>query len=196
MKILFIGIFLFGQNLLAQQNALHSNIKNESGLHIQSKDAPPRISDVIGATYCYGTLDTCLDKLKEIGISKNRLQKLVQCTVGDFDGNGYLDFSIWGIDSTKKYQDNIEWTDAENYLVLFFEKSKIIGSIKIRTTPGFNLLHYPRRLKTGPNGEPKSNNDALWICGETDDYYDTSKGTVYIFDSKSENFKTVPFGKK
>ena len=70
---------------LSQQNDINPKIMNESGLHFQSKDAPHRITDAIGATYCYGDLDTCLDKLNSIGISKNRLQKSVQCTVGDFD---------------------------------------------------------------------------------------------------------------
>lgn len=130
----------------------------------------------------------------KIGISKNKLKELVQCTVGDFDGNGYLDFVIWGIDKTKKIKDNVQWSDGENYIVLFFEKSKIIRTTKIKTTS--YLVHYPPRTKKGPNGEPITNKDALWVWGETDDYDDYSKGKVYIFDSKSENFKIIPFGKK
>lgn len=205
MKILFFGlILLFEQNIFAQkyfdqnilaQKYIPSNIKNESALHFESTDAPPQITDEIGATYCFGILDTCLDRLLEIGISKFRLQKGVQCAAGDFDGNGYLDFAIWGIDTTKKHKYNIQWTDTENYLVLFFEKSKIIRNIKIKTTKGFKLVYYPQRLEKGPNGEPISKNDALWIYGKTDDYFNPSKGTVYVFDSETENFKTINFGK-
>lgn len=199
MKVLFILVIIilfYSQLLFAQQNELNPKIKNESTLHLQSKDEPRRITDVIGATYCNGVLDTCLEKLEEIGISKTKLEEKVQCTIGDFDGNGYLDFAIWGVDTTKKYQYNIQWTDYENYLVLFFEKSKIISSIRIKTIPGYALVHYPPRFKTGPNGEPISNNDALWICGDTDGYYDESKGIVYIFDLNLGSFRTVEFGKK
>ncbi len=181
---------------LGQQNIINQNIKNESRLYLQSKDAPNRITDVIGSTYCHGDLDTCLDKLNAIGISRSKLRKSVQCTVGDFDNNGYLDFAIWGMDTTKKHQYNIECSDAENYLVLFFEKSKIIRTLNIKTTPGFYLVYYPPRYKIGVNGEPITNKDALWICGQTNDYYDESKGTVYIFNSKLGNFDTINFGKK
>jgi hypothetical protein len=195
---LLSGIFIlfFIHNISAQKNEINPKIKNESPLHLQSKDAPYRITDTDGSTYCHGLLDTCLDKLLEIGISKARLMQKVQCAVGDFDGNGYLDFAIWGIDTTRKYQYDIQWTDGKNYLVLFFEKSKIIRSIRIETTPGYCLDHYPPRMNIGLNGEPISKNDALWICGDTDGYYDISKGTVYIFDSNLGNFRTIEFGKK
>jgi hypothetical protein len=183
-------------NGLAQQSDINPNIKNESGIKLKSKDSPHRMTDVIGGTYCYGEVDTCLDILNSIGISKSRMRKSVQCTVGDFDANGYLDFVIWGMDTTKKYQYDIEWTDAENYLVLFFEKSRVIRTIKIKTVPGYYLVFYKQRVKVGPNGEPITDKDALWICGETDDYYDETKGTVYVFDSKLEDFKTIKFGKK
>jgi hypothetical protein len=195
-KLLLVMIILLAtQNLLAQQNELNLNMKNESPLHIQPKDAPNQITDAIGSTYCSGILDTCLEELRQIGISKTRLSKKVQCAVGDFDGNGYLDFALWGIDTTRKFQYNIQWSDGKNYLVLFFEKSKIIRTIKIKTEPGNCLVNYPPREKRGPHGEPPSKNDALWIWGDTNGYFDTSKGTVYIFDLKSNNFKTLDFGK-
>ena len=191
-------IFLvFISDGFSQQIKLNPNIKNESNLHLQSKNAPNRITDVIGATYCYGTVDdVSMIQINKIGISKNKLKELVQCTVGDFDENGYLDFVIWGIDATKKNKDNIQWSDGENYVVLFFEKSKIIRTKKIKTTPGFYLVHYPPRTKKGINGEPTTAKDALWTWGETDGYDDYSKGNVYVFDSKTENFKIIEFGKK
>lgn len=101
-----------------------------------------------------------------------------------------------GYDTTKEHQDNIDWSDAENYLVFFFEKQKVIRSIPIKTQPGFNLVHYPPRGKVGPNGEPVTKNDALWVCGETEGYDDTSKGMVYLFNADTGKFKTVRFGKK
>jgi len=189
--------FGFIQNGFSQQEKLNPKIKNESKLHLQAKNAPHRITDVIGATYCYGIIDdSFMEQINKIGISKNKLKELVQCTVGDFDENGYLDFVIWGIDTTKKQRDNIQWADAVNYIVLFFEKSKIIRTKKIKTTPGSYLVHYSPRAKKGHNGEPVTNKDALWICGETNDYDDESKGKVYLFDSKSEEFKIIEFGKK
>jgi hypothetical protein len=192
--MIFFGFINFG---FSQQIKLNPNIKNESNLRLQAKNAPNRITDVIDATYCYGTIDeVSMGKINKIGISKNKLKELVQCTAGDFDRNEYLDFVIWGIDAAKKNKDNIQWPDGENYVVLFFEKSKIIRTKKIKTSPGFYLVHYPPRTKKGINGEPVTNKDALWTCGDNDGYDDYSTGKVYLFDSKTENFKIIEFGKK
>ncbi len=198
-KIIFsIMLFLFAiLNGFSQQQKLNPKIKNESKLNPQSTKATNKITDVDGATYCSGEIDdVSIKEINKIGITASKLEELVQCTIGDFDGNGYLDFVIWGIDKTKKIKNNVQWSDGENYVVLFFEKSKIIKIKKIKTTPGFYLVHYLPRSKKGVNGEPITKNDALWIWGETGGYDDYSKGKVYIYDSKSENFKMTEFGKK
>lgn len=192
-SLMFLG---FIQQGFSQQEKLNSNIKNESKLHLQDKNAPKRLTDVVGATYCHGTIDdtSIMKEINKLGITENKLKESIQCTAGDFDGNGYLDFAIWGLDTTNKNFDDVQWADGENFIVLFFDKSKIIQAKKIKTSPGSLLLHYAPRAKKGPHGEPITNKDALWISGQTDDYDDETKGKVYVFDAKSENFKIIKFG--
>lgn len=78
-------------------------------------------------------------------------------------------------------------------MILFFKETNIIETEFIKTDPGFPLVYYPVRHEIGPNGEPISNNDALWILGETDGYDDYSKGKVFIYDKQNLEFKTVEF---
>lgn len=173
---------------MALQSELNQNIKNESSLQFSKED-----KEIDGATSCHGTVDSgTLKELNEIGIKKEDLEKKVYCTVGDFDGNGYLDFAIWGGNKNKN-----KWPDYENYLVLFYEKDRKIKIIKIKSDfRGELFVHYPPRSKIGPNGEPISSNDALWLIGQSGDYDDVSKGIVYIFNSKLGVFNKVEFGNK
>lgn len=188
--IFFFACFLCLQQAMARQDELNPKTKNESPLRFLSKDAPARGDDVVGATFCSGAVDSATKELERIGISKEDLRNEVYCTVGDFDGNGYLDFAIWGGNKQRK-----KWPDYQNYLVLFFEKDKLIKSISIKSDhPGGLLVHYPPRAQSGPNGEPISTNDALWAIGETNGYDDVSKGIVYLFDLKSAAFKKLQFG--
>ncbi|MCU0361645.1 MAG: hypothetical protein MUF75_13215 [Bacteroidia bacterium] len=189
---LLLLIFIFGLLTKGQQLDLSEKVKNDSPLRLQAKDSPKKITDVIGATYCFGDLDTCLNLLINIGVSKYRLTKFTQCTAGDFDGNGFLDFVIWGHDTTKIKDEGIDWPDYENYLVLFFKGTGVVRTELIKTEKGLPLVHYPPRLTKGPNGEPVSKTDALWTWGQTDDNDDYTKGTVYIFDDG--RFTSISFG--
>jgi len=188
--------FLFGYScvLNAQQNDLNTEIKNLSSLEYEKKRITNRITDVTGATYCSGALSQYETELLEIGITSKRLKEnVVQCTVGDFDGNGYLDFAFWGLDKKEKH--GTLWSDYENYFVVFFEKSNVINTIKIKTEKGLCLVHYPPQSEDGFNGEPTSKNDSLWTWGTTDDGYDDySKGVVYIYNKGLRKFDQVKFG--
>ena len=57
-------------------------------------------------------------------------------------------------------------------------------------------MYYPSRHEIGPNGEPITENDALWIWGESEGYDDYSKGTVFVYDAKQSEFRTVEFKKR
>lgn len=173
---------------MAQQNNLNSKIKNESQLRLV-QDSATMSTDIIGTTYCSGSVDTCANFLEEIGITKTKLAKKVRCTVGDFDGNGYLDFAFWGIDKSGE-------PDYENYVILFFDKAKTVRCLKIKTPSRNLLVYYSPRQKVGPHGEPKSINDGLWLLGETNGYDDDTKGIVYIFNLKTNKFDAINFGKK
>lgn len=111
MKIkLILGIFILNFYFLhAQQDSLNPNIKNESTLNYERTQKINRYTDVVGATYCFGTLNKYNEELLEIGIKPEKLKNdTVQCTVGDFDGNGYLDFALWGLDKEKKTRNFME----------------------------------------------------------------------------------------
>ncbi len=184
--------YCFAMN--AQQNDLDTNILNLSSLKYEKKRIVNRITDVTGATYCSGKLPEYEKELLEIGITQNRLKENpVQCTVGDFDGNGYLDFVFWGLDEKEKH--GTLWSDYENYFVVFFKKSKVINTIKIKTEKGLCLVHYPPQSEEGHHGEPISRNDSLWTWGTNDDGYDDySKGVVYIYNKNLGKFDQVEFG--
>lgn len=192
-RLSFIFSFVCFINTYSQQDNLNSNIKNESNLEFEKNRSTNRITDVEGATYCHGELNGYEKELLKIGISTEKLKnEFVQCTVGDFDGNGYLDFVIWGL-SPKEHK-SIRWSDCENYFVVFFEKNQVIHSAKIKTEKGSCLVHYPKRKTIGENGEPISKNDALCVWGSTDGYDDYSKGIVYFYDTRNKEFKTIKFG--
>jgi hypothetical protein len=189
---LILSMIFCSQNLLALQDSIDSKIKNESGLQYRTEGSRPRADDVVGATFCNGILESGIKELNQIGISSDDLKNEVYCTVGDFDGNGYLDFAIWGIDKQRN-----KIPDYENYMVLFFYKRELIQSIYIKSEfPGCLLVYYAPRNKVGPNGEPISKNDALWLIGETNGYDDVSKGIVYIYNSKTIEFDKIQFGKE
>jgi hypothetical protein len=192
MFLLLTGISVLARPAMARQDDLDPSIRNESSLHPAPAGAAPRIDDVVGATTCSGTLDNP-DILRKIGLSPADLIRPagrtgVQCTVGDFDGNGYLDFALWGFDGQRR---------TRRYLVLFFEKDKLIRSTLIEGHQvGRLLVHYPPRKQAGEHGEPVSAHDGLFEIGETNDYDDVTKGTVYLFDSRTGTFSQVKFGEE
>lgn len=188
---ILISLTLLSPLSMARQDALDPSIRNESPLKYSNADSPNKV-DVVGATFCSGGTEELIDQLEKIGISKDQLVQEIHCTVGDFDGNGYMDFAIWG-NSSK----NIGKPDYKNYLVLFFEKDQLMYSKKITSKhEGSLLVYYAPRSQIGVNGEPVTPYDALWEIGETFGYDDLSKGQVYIFDPKSKEFNRTQFGNK
>lgn len=110
--------------------------------------------------------------LEEIGISDQILITGISCVVGDFDGNGYLDF---GFPGKKK----LGGKERPVIKVLFYHKEKIILSELIQ---GAGFMLYPARDKKGEFGEPATKTDGLVIWGEGDSTF------VYLFDAKLGRF--------
>lgn len=193
-KLHSIIIALYWAQLsFGQINQPDTSILNSSGINYFPITKVSNQNAAIGASFCRGILKKHPSNLTEIGISPQISTKDCNCTVGDFDGNGYLDFAFWGIDKSNPIHNGLNNLDYENYLILFFEKAEIVKTELIKTEPGFALVYYPPRHETGPNGEPVSNYDALWICGESNGYDDYSKGTVFIYDLQSSTFKNIEF---
>lgn len=117
--------------------------------------------------------------LYEVGITSDILAKGVKCIAGDFDGNGYLDFSLYS-------------QSADEYLVLMFEKDKLIYSEKISLSRGAMLkvgennyyqglvLYRHRRIGIYP-----SKTDGLVRWGQGD------ATTLYMFDREIKRFKKI-----
>ena len=121
--------------------------------------------------FCWRNRDGSVP-LNDIGIDDHDILKGLSCIVGDYDGNGYVDFAFEG----KKTIDR----KVISYLkVLFYEKKKVIREILL---PGGYFFLYPATDKKGSFGEPASKNDGFEIPGEG--------GTtrVYLFDPTTEQF--------
>jgi len=177
-----------------QVNQPDSTALNESGISYSPIMKVNNQNATIGASFCKGVLKNHPSSLTEIGISTKILEKDCNCTVGDFDGNGYLDFAFWGINKLNPTnQSGLNNLDYENYVVLFFKGETILNSELIKTESGFPLVYYPLRQEIGPNGEPVTKNEALWIWGESDGYDDYSKGTVFVYETKESEFIKVEF---
>lgn len=189
-----ISVFLSTHIVNGQVNQPDSTALNESGISYSPITKANNQNATIGASFCKGVLKNHTSTLKEIGISPKILEKNCNCTVGDFDGNGYLDFAFWSIDMLNPTnQSGLNNYDYENYVVLFFKGEIILNSVWIKTEPGFPLVYYPLRQEIGPNGEPITKNESLWIWGESEGYDDYSKGTVFVYDKNESEFKTIEF---
>ena len=123
-------------------------------------------------------------ELKETDLSVKKIEKGVRCVVGDFDGNGYLDFFVYG--KYKKPGGSVA-PYPEKYVILFYEKKKIIHSIVLdNTNPKTALTDpvlYPATKRTGAHGEPVSKTDGIIQQGEG------GTSTVLLYDRNTKNFK-------
>lgn len=195
MNKLFLTFLLLSIEItFGQVNKPDSSVLNESGINFTTITKGSSINSIPGASFCKGFFEKHPKVLTDIGISALILNKECNCTVGDFDNNGYLDFAFWGIDKSEPIRHGVNNLDYENYVVLFFNKSNIINTKKIKTEPGFPLVYYPKRSQTGDNDEPISNKDCLWVWGSTEDGYDDySQGTVYTYNNYTKEFDKIKF---
>ena len=111
--------------------------------------------------------------LKEVGITDYDLRRGRSCVVGDFDGNGFLDFAFRG----RKRSGGKE---IHTLRVLFYHGT---DSIRIIDIPGSGFFLYPATDSEGPFGEPRTEFDGLINPGEGGSTF------VYLFDLTTQEFR-------
>lgn len=123
---------------------------------------------------CTGT-NYYAKELKDIGLSRKELSSRVSCVVGDFDGNGYTDFAIWG----RLYLREGDRNKTRKFKVLFFGKKGIIRLQQIENPERDHLWLYPPTNKQDKYLSPVSRYPGLMQSGEgrMSYYYVYDKGT-------------------
>lgn len=130
---------------------------------------------------CQG-LERYATNLSDIGITERQLQKPLSCIWGDFDGNGFLDFVIWGT-----LTEHPGFVGIRKFKVLLFNAGRIIKSQIIENENKDTLLLYPKTRKTGEFGEPPTKLDGLVQWGEGGPTY------IYLYDQRSSKMQRHEF---
>ena len=112
-------------------------------------------------------------RLSDIGIYDYGLRRGMSCVVGDFDGNGFLDFGFQGRTSSEARQ-------VKTFRVVFYGEADVIRTVDLR---GEGYFLYPATDLEGQFGEPATRVDGLTIPGEGDSTF------VYLFDPKTLTFR-------
>jgi hypothetical protein len=130
------------------------NPKNESTIFYRNELKQPR-------NVCSGSINdsTILDK---IGLKEADLKKGVECVVGDFDGNGCLDFALYG----RIIHEPPVIDHPEALGVIFFQGSNIIKTQALKDQHFSAPELYPAKTKKGPFGEPISKTPGIVEWGE------------------------------
>jgi len=148
--ILLLMIVVFSVNSMAGSLIA----KNEST--IVYKNDLKQIRNV-----CSGILNDAAI-LNKIGITEADLKKGVDCVVGDFDGNGYLDFAVYG----RIIHEPPVIDHPEALGVIFFQGSNILKTQVLKDKHFSAPELYPATTKKGPFGEPVSKTTGIVEWGE------------------------------
>lgn len=128
---------------------------------------------------CSGLIDDAAG-LTKMGISKAKLKQGVRCVVGDFDGNGYVDFAFA---ATRRHEElNGRRSHSQDFVIIYFFKKQILKNELIehpRSTDGLAL--YPPRKKEGQNGGPPTKTPGLVDWGEG------ARNIFYIYDPQRKH---------
>lgn len=150
--------------------------KNLSFIHYTPGKAD---TDVTLPGRCSGTVGKEA-KLEEVGLTSEMLKVGVQCVAGDFDGNGYLDFALYGSKVSKlKYLER-------DYRIIFFDHAQVIFISQIRNMGDYggepDVLMLYRKDYDLSDRCPKSKREGLisWGHGEFN--------IIYLFDTKKKVF--------
>jgi len=148
-----------------------AGLTNESA--ISFKNAP----DLPGSFTCQGKVND--DILKELEISRNELERGISCVVGDFDGNGYADFLLFGrIMKSPRYSDRPAVVSA-----VFYEGPRVLRHQVIIDSHLVHPVLYPATQKKGRYGEPISKMDGFVEWGEG------GTTTVYLYNLRKRKFE-------
>lgn len=126
---------------------------------------------------CHGTIGNNA-KLKDIGITKSEIKNGINCVAGDFDGNGYLDFLLFG-----KYIDLPPVIPhPENYLAVLYNKKEIINQLIVKHPKLSHPFLYKARDIKGEFGEPASKTDGFIEPGEG------GTTVIFLYNKKTKKF--------
>ena len=130
------------------------NTKNESTIVYKNELKQSR-------NVCSGSINDATI-LHKIGLTEADLRKDVDCVVGDFDGNGYLDFALYG----RIIHEPPVIDHPEALGVIFFQGSNISKTQVLKDQHFSAPELYPTTSKKGPFGEPVSKNAGIVEWGE------------------------------
>jgi hypothetical protein len=167
----FFGLIVLFIALLGHAFGSEISHSNHSSLSFTEAENMP-------GWICKGTVPKEVN-LKELTVIPVDLENGINCVVGDFDGNGYTDFLLFG-----KYIERGRsiLSSPDNYLAVFFKKKKLHHQVII-SHPNLShpFLYSPRKTK-GEFGEPTS---------KTDGFYEPGEGgttVVFIYNRKNGTF--------
>ena len=120
-------------------------------------------------------------ELITIGLRDADLQSAIPCVPGDFDGNGYFDFAIWG----PLRQPDPDLPGTRYFKVLYFAEGLILKSQQLETPECDHLWLFGARDEEGENGEPINPHDGLLQLGEGETVY------YYVYDDERGILKRI-----
>jgi hypothetical protein len=151
----------------------HAASKNASGLRVRNRVASDDTT-IAGAQICQGAVPSNVN-LGSIGLSSGNLNGGVGCIAEDFDGNGSLDFMLYGA--------YIKAEGRRYSLIIFYE-----GPSVIRTQMIPEALEIFKSTDSERSNYPKYKNVVGLIKHAQGD-----RGIVYFINQKSGKFKKVPY---
>lgn len=121
-------------------------------------------------------------ELVTIGLRRSDMNGAVPCVPGDFDGNGYFDFAIWG----RLRPDEPDSPGTRFFKILYFAEGNIIKSQQIETPGCDHLWLYLSKEEESEDGEPPTSpHDGLLQIGEGETVY------YYIYDDERGILKRI-----
>jgi hypothetical protein len=109
-------------------------------------------------------------------LTSAELEKGTYCVSADFDGNGSLDFDIWG----KLYSPGPGIAETRDHAIVLFEGNKVLRQKDI--SGRFRLLLYGPTKKKGRYGEPVTALPGLIDAGEGD------ATVIFLWDKAKKEF--------
>ena len=157
-------------------------VRNESRIRIVDV---VKENDVELLFVCLGA-EHYAEQLKGIGLTSEQLASRVTCVAGDFDGNGDLDFAIWGA----AVNDINSGALFRKFMVLFFEAGTVLRTQAIVNRNRDHLWLYHPQCEPNEFGSPVSDLPGLVQSGEggTTYYfiYDAGSGKLKRYETLSE----------
>ena len=193
--VISVAIVLSPINLYAsgKNKYTRGKVKNMSGINyikttneqfsktVSGQNPEIYLNNLNGVYLCSSSIplpDGLLEKIKQ---PDTMLEDGIPCTIGDFDGNGYLDFVLWGTEygpMGKNYHGS-----ARSFMVILYDKNKIVNTFYIGDQHGDKIELYKPTRKKGKSGAPPTFRDGLIQWGEG------GANHLFVYDTKKNTFK-------